>query len=85
MQSYAKRVLVVYRKINELVVPPVRIELTAPPLPRVCSTPELRRHGGWRKMPSGAGLGKGDLGGILEVISGGWRRAVGSEMAISSP
>ena len=25
-------------------VPPVRIELTTPPLPRACSTPELRRH-----------------------------------------
>jgi hypothetical protein len=28
---------------SQVLVPPVRIELTTPPLPRVCSTPELRR------------------------------------------
>ena len=34
-------------------VPPERIELSTPPLPRVCSTPELRRH--WiARHPTGA-------------------------------
>ena len=28
----------------QVLVPPARIELATPPLPRVCSTPELRRH-----------------------------------------
>ena len=31
-------------------VPPERIELSTPPLPRACSTPELRRHG-MRRAP----------------------------------
>ena len=30
--------------LGDGMVPPVRIELTTPPLPRVCSTPELRRQ-----------------------------------------
>ncbi len=43
-------------------VPPVGIEPTTPPLPRVCSTPELRRHGGLEtrgKMPPGPAERKG--------------------------
>jgi hypothetical protein len=54
-------------------VPPVRIELTAPPLPRVCSTPELRRHGGGGRCHRGRGLAR-----VISGLFSGWSLGAGA-------